>query len=86
MDDDDFNKQARLLLDCLWEMIRFNDRHILIDGEVMEIGEMPAEDLRKPIGESFAASTLSVDLYSIDISKEMEMLFGNGKEKSGEQM
>ena len=87
MDEEEVKKFLFLskLRRVLHESIAFAETHILLeDGTVMEIGEMPAKDLRKPIAKSFEASTLKVDLDSIDISKEMEMLYGSRKEKTND--
>ena len=89
MDEEDEEFRLRCLqtakkaLELMKASIEFSENHIILDdGTVMEIGEMPAEDLQGHITESFETPMMKMDLDSIDISKEMEMLYG--KNKKGE--
>lgn len=93
MDEEDEEFRLRCLqtakkaLELMKASIEFSENHIILDdGTVMEIGEMPAEDLQGHIAESFETPMMKMDLDSIDISKEMKMLYGSRKEKTNEQM
>lgn len=104
MDDDDiFEAEIQEALDQLKGQLgdldafltfklkeqEFRDRHILVDGELMEIGEMPKEalalDIPKPKQQTLprgnsASSVLTIDTNvaedGSDIAKEWELLFG----------
>lgn len=104
MDDDDiFEAEIQEALDKLKGQLgdldafltfklreqEFRDHHILVDGELMEIGEMPKEalafDISKPMKQPLprgnsASSVLTIDTNvaedGSDIAKELELLFG----------
>lgn len=89
MDEEDEEFRLRCLqtakkaLELMHASIQFSENHIILDdGTVMEIGEMPAEDLQGHIAEPFEMPMMKMDPDSIDISKEMEMLYW--KKKKGE--
>ena len=81
MSEEEYQKLTELLKQKSAEIMAIEDRYILEDGNLIEIGEMPPEVLRwhfelKKMGD---CSFLTLD-RNIDISKELEMLSDYGRE------